>query len=272
MIQDIAPHIYHNEYKPAAPDENSFLLYFEKDKALVKHVDGKICFPTFQDFPEFLNVQEPSGDCPWIYLFSIDDSRYYLAKTLNLSRLPEYQLETTRMFREAQPQHTAFAGITAHQLYGWYDTHRFCGRCGHSMLHSEKERMLHCPSCGFIEYPRISPAVIVGIVHNDKLLMSKYAGRTITHYALIAGFTEIGETVEETVRREVYEEVGLHVKNLHYYKVSPGPSPALCFLASSPSWTARMRLNWTPASWHAPDGSRGRKPLRSPQMQALQAR
>ena len=63
--------------------------------------------------------------------------------------------------------------------------------------------------------------MIVGIVHNDRILMSKYAGRGATHYALIAGFAEIGETIEETVRREVYEEVGLHVKNLRYYKSQP---------------------------------------------------
>ena len=72
-----------------------------------------------------------------------------------------------------------------------------------------------------MEYPKISPAVIVGVIHKDRILMSKYAGNRASHYALIAGFAEIGETIEETVRREVYEEVGLHVKNLRYYKSQP---------------------------------------------------
>ena len=81
---------------------------------------------------------------------------------------------------------------------------------------------MRCPECGQTEYPKISPAVIVGILHQDKLLMSKYAGRdNITYYALIAGFTEIGETIEETIRREVMEEVGLKVKNIRYYKSQP---------------------------------------------------
>ena len=80
---------------------------------------------------------------------------------------------------------------------------------------------MHCPDCGLMEYPKLSPAVIVGIIHGDRILMSKYAGRGTTHYALIAGFAEIGETIEETVKREVFEEVGLHVKNLRYYKSQP---------------------------------------------------
>ena len=70
-------------------------------------------------------------------------------------------------------------------------------------------------------YPVISPAVIIAVTHNGKLLMSKYAGREYKKYALIAGFNEIGETIEETVHREVMEEVGLKVKNLKYYKSQP---------------------------------------------------
>ena len=70
-------------------------------------------------------------------------------------------------------------------------------------------------------FPKIAPAVIVGVTHGDKILMTKYAGREYKRYALIAGFTEIGETAEETVKREVMEEVGLHVKNLRYYKSQP---------------------------------------------------
>ena len=81
--------------------------------------------------------------------------------------------------------------------------------------------MLHCPKCGLVEYPKICPAVIVGITNGDKIVLSKYAGREYKKYALIAGFAEIGESIEDTVRREVYEEVGLKVKNLQFYKSQP---------------------------------------------------
>ena len=70
-------------------------------------------------------------------------------------------------------------------------------------------------------FPRISPAVIVAVTDGDRLLLTKYAGRNYTRYALIAGYTEIGETIEQTVSREVKEEVGLQVKNLRYYKSQP---------------------------------------------------
>lgn len=72
-----------------------------------------------------------------------------------------------------------------------------------------------------MEFPKICPAVIVGVTDGNRILMSKYAGRTYKNYALIAGFTEIGETVEQTVAREVMEEVGLKVKNIRYYKSQP---------------------------------------------------
>lgn len=71
------------------------------------------------------------------------------------------------------------------------------------------------------EYPVLMPAVIVGITNGDKIICSKYEGRSFKQYALIAGFAEIGETIEETVHREVMEEVGLKVKNLRYYKSQP---------------------------------------------------
>lgn len=70
-------------------------------------------------------------------------------------------------------------------------------------------------------YPRINPAVIVGVTNGDKLLLTKYNGREYKKYALVAGFNEIGESLEETVRREVMEETGLRVKNIRYYKSQP---------------------------------------------------
>ena len=78
-----------------------------------------------------------------------------------------------------------------------------------------------CPSCGRIIYPRIQPAVIVGVTNGDSLLCTKYNRPGASFYALVAGFTEIGETAEETVMREVMEEAGLRVKNIRYYKSQP---------------------------------------------------
>ena len=111
--------------------------------------------------------------------------------------------------------------MTAWHLYNWYRNNRYCGRCGKPTVHDAKERMVRCQHCGNLIFPRISPAVIVAVTDGDRLLLSKYAGRGYTRYALLAGYTEIGETIEQTVHREVMEEVGLKVKNLRYYKSQP---------------------------------------------------
>lgn len=157
----------------------------------------------------------------YIYLFSIDEEHFYLIPDLDTSLLPGYQFEITRVLRTAEPQYLAFAGITGYQLFQWYSKRRFCGCCGKPMVHDKHERKMICPACGNGEYPVLSPAVIVGVTNGDKLILSKYEGRNHTRYAMIAGFAEIGETIEETVHREVMEEIGVKVKNLRYYKSQP---------------------------------------------------
>ena len=161
------------------------------------------------------------------YLFAIDTEegrkRFFLgeARLLAEDMLKEYSYEQQNVFRTKQPKELAFAGITACQLANWYESTRFCGACGSGLEHDKKERMMRCPSCNVTHYPKISPAVIVAVTNGDKLLMTKYAGRSYKNYALIAGFAEIGETIEETVKREVMEEAGLKVKNIRYYKSQP---------------------------------------------------
>ena len=106
-------------------------------------------------------------------------------------------------------RHIIFEAYTAGQLARWYHDNRYCGTCAHKTVPSKTERALCCPHCGRTIYPRILPAVIIGVTDGDRILMTKYAGRSYTFYALVAGFNEIGETLEETVAREVMEEVGL---------------------------------------------------------------
>lgn len=217
MIQDIQPHKYDNQYRPCPPDRESYALYYENHVALLKKQPDRIDFPRFKDL-ERLN-EDIYEDA--IYLFTIDEERYYLVKDINRERLSEYTMENTEIFRFAEPQYLAFAGITGYQLYNWYRTRKYCGCCGSRMKHDAKERMMYCEKCHNMEFPKICPAVIIGVTDGDRILMSKYAGRTYKKYALLAGFTEIGETIEETVQREVMEEVGLKVKNIRYYKSQP---------------------------------------------------
>lgn len=112
-----------------------------------------------------------------------------------------------------------------------------------------RERMMRCPACGQMEYPKICPCVIVGVMHEGKILVSWYKNGFRDHYALIAGFAEIGETIEETVAREVYEETHLHVKNLRYYKSQPWPYSESLLFGFSVSWMERMILLFRKMSW-----------------------
>ena len=214
MIQDILPHIFSNEYRPIAPDVGDIVFAFSQDRVLLKENSsdqGEAVCPT-------------AGICPGedlIFLFRIDEVRYYLYGGVEELTIPGYHYESTRTFRRLQPKVLCFAGMTAWHLYTWYRDHRFCGRCGKATIPGQKERVLVCPSCGNRIYPVIAPAVIVGVISGSRLLLTRYKGRPYGGYALIAGFCEIGETVEETVRREVMEEVGLHVKNLRYYGSQP---------------------------------------------------
>ncbi len=217
MIQDIAPHQYDNAYKPEPPDKDSIVLYYEQHVCLLERREEGIRYPRFEE----LEAENEEIYEEWTYLFSIDGQRYYLVEELNLPRRSSFTLENTEIFRTVKPKFLAFAGITGYQLYQWYRNHRYCGRCGRRMKQDQKERMLYCEACKNMEYPKICPAVIVGVTDGSRILMSQYADRDYKKYALIAGFTEIGETVEETVKREVMEEVGLKVKNIRYYKSQP---------------------------------------------------
>ncbi|MBE6499705.1 MAG: NAD(+) diphosphatase [Methanobrevibacter thaueri] len=113
----------------------------------------------------------------------------------------------------------------------WYISHKFCGRCGSKTQVDEKDMMLKCPSCGQVHYPRIAPAIIVAITKEDELLMAKHSYHNNIRYALIAGFVEPGETIEEAVHREVLEEVGIEIKNLKYQKSQSWPFPNSLMLA-----------------------------------------
>ncbi|MDR2889070.1 MAG: NAD(+) diphosphatase, partial [Lachnospiraceae bacterium] len=193
-------------------------IIFDGDKVLIKQTGELFSFPGYHQ----LNL--PIGR--FFYLFMISDQKYFLYQSLSgdgLSDIAEkgYEYQPIIVFRELQPRHRAFALITAYQINRWYFDNRFCGRCAQTMETDAKERLLRCPKCGNLVYPRISPAVIVGIVDHDRILLTRYAGREYNRYALVAGFTEIGETLEQTVAREVAEEVGLKIKNIRYYKSQP---------------------------------------------------
>ncbi len=113
----------------------------------------------------------------------------------------------------------------AFQIIHWERTHEFCGRCGGRTGLKAGERARECPQCGLIIYPEISPAIIAAVVRGSEILLARSHRSRKAFYSVLAGFVEPGETFEETVRREVREEVGIELKNIRYFGSQPWPFP-----------------------------------------------
>lgn len=218
MIQDIEPHIFKNEYSNSTITEEDYILIFHDNSVLLLEAQ-EIKIPTLKQF----NESYPNINIQVQYLFGIDDRNYYLAWDTLVEAKGKWKYISTGELRDRTPMWKAFACTVGEQLNRWYFNHIYCGRCGSLLDKSETERALPCKKCGNIIYPTLSPSVIVGIVDGDRILLTKYANRIFKKYALVAGYCEIGESLEETVKREVFEEVGLHVKNIRYYKSQPWP-------------------------------------------------
>jgi NAD+ diphosphatase len=111
------------------------------------------------------------------------------------------------------------------QIVEWDRNHRFCGRCGSETRRQAAELARTCPRCGLQQFPRISPAVIVRVERGDRILLARSPHFAAGVYSTLAGFVEPGESLEETVVREVREEVGVNVANVRYFGSQPWPFP-----------------------------------------------
>ena len=216
MIQELDNKKLYNEFKKRKAEDEDQVFFFDNDRLWLRQdEDGNPALFTAADFPH-IRLQ---------YLFRIEERPYFLAMDHvdkgRISEIPGAIATSARNLRDLAHKELAFAAATAYHLYQWYRDNRFCGRCGSLLKHGDVERVLLCPDCGNGVYPKIAPAVIVALIDGDRILMTKYKGRAYKRYALIAGFTEVGETAEETVIREVREEVGLSAKNVRYYKSQP---------------------------------------------------
>ena len=211
MIQDIHPSRLDNSYKNHTLSGEDYLLCFDSEGRLLSRTENSsLSFTTGSD----VSVQTA------LYLFSVDDKRYFLAYNSPDCTADGYEYRTIRELRDTTEGKELFAAFTAYHLRQWYTDNKFCGRCGEGLTPHGSERAMKCPKCGNVVYPRINPAVIVGVVRGETILITRYR-KGYAHNALVAGFTEIGETLEQTVAREVMEETGVAVKNIRYYKSQP---------------------------------------------------
>lgn len=160
------------------------------------------------------------------------------------------------LFGAWSDRHVLLAGQAA-QIVDFEQTHRFCGRCGAGTEALSSERARRCPSCGFIAYPRISPAVIVLVRRGREALLARSARFPLPFFSTLAGFVEIGETLEDAAAREIREEVGVEINRLRYFGSQPWPFPhslMVAFLAEYAGGEIRADgQEIVEARWFAPE-------------------
>ena len=221
MLQDLSFGHLDNQYHESFPKADDILLCMRGGDILIhRDADNTLQLPTWGEVLAHCENWPTWGSFRTQFVFSMQDHNFHLWMG-EAGTVPGFSYEPAASLRQPVSKDICFAAMTGWHLFTWYRNNQFCGRCGQKTEHDHKERMLRCPSCGNMIYPRIAPAVIIAVTDGDRLVMSKYAGRSYTRFALLAGFIEIGETAEEAVAREVMEEVGLKVKNIRYYGSQP---------------------------------------------------
>ncbi|OGI08844.1 MAG: NADH pyrophosphatase [Candidatus Margulisbacteria bacterium GWF2_35_9] len=218
MIQQISPHDFSNQYVPNRHiEDGDYVIYYKENSILLKANGDDFALSQKKDLGEFLN-QTAS-----VFLFALNNIPCFLILDQLVLDESQFIYKDLSFFRTARQREIAWISILGFQLKNWYAQNQFCGKCGTRTQQKSDERALICPNCNTIVFPKISPAIIVAIISNNKLLLARNASFPASWYSLIAGYADVGESLEETVIREVKEEVGLDVKNIRYYRSQPWP-------------------------------------------------
>lgn len=221
MLQDLSFGHLDNQYHEKTPCSRDRVLCMRGGDILIaRGQDNTLSLPVWAQVQAQCARWNRWGGFETQFIFSMQDEDYYLWMG-EAGEVPGFSYESASTLRQSVSKNICFAAMTGWHLFTWYRNNRFCGRCGAKTEHDHRERMMRCPECGNMIFPRIAPAVIMAVTDGDRILMSKYANRNYTRFALLAGFIEIGETAEQAVAREVMEEVGLKVKNIRYYGSQP---------------------------------------------------
>ena len=222
MLHEISPSLFDNKYfNYQEVVDDDFLLCYRDNEVLLKKSGDDYEIPRKSDFIE--SIESP------VYLFSINSNHCFGIAESQVSHA-SFEFHDIFILRNLKNKELAWMGSVGHQLMTWHTNNQYCGRCGSKTELKKEERATVCPKCNLVNYPKISPAIIVAITCNNKILLAKGRHYKGDFYSLVAGYVDIGESIEETVVREVKEEVGLDIKNLKYFKSQPWPFSASVML------------------------------------------
>jgi NAD+ diphosphatase len=250
----------YKRFIPAAPYSPSngqpgYWFAFCVSRLLVKVADTKFSVPLLSSLEE-LHLQPVRTQ----YLGTFEGIPCHSAE-LNPNTVAPEGLSFTdlRSFYSGTEEDIFLLAGRALQIMSWDQTHQYCGRCGSRTETVQGEMSKICPACKFTSYPRISPAIIVAVLKDDKILLTRNASFRIKMRTIIAGFLEPGETLEECVRREVLEEVGLKVKNIKYFGNQPWPFPNSLMIGFTAEWeSGEIKVDGkeiAEADWYSADNT-----------------
>lgn len=205
---------------------DAYLFLFHQDELLIKENNGLLQIPKTSDMKIFTN--QPID----IQSIGILHGHECFIGTIDNNDLPTgFSFSKVRpLYGQIADDFFQFAGRAFH-ISRWLKTNQFCGCCGGPMNISPIELAMKCSLCGHLVYPRISPAIIVAVTRGNQLLLAHAKTFAPNKYSVIAGFVEPGETLEECVRRELKEEVGVEVDNINYFASQPWPFPDSLMIA-----------------------------------------
>ncbi len=223
------------DFKPSSGEQASALWFiFNKGKLLTKITNDTLTIPDTSDLSES-NITLDRFQ----YLGTLDSHPCYAAELAdNPLDADNFKFKELRTLFGSMEEDLIWIAGRANQLVDWSRTYRYCGGCGHLTEDKTDERAKICPQCGLVNYPRLSPAIIVAVLKNNQILLGRNKRFKLPFYSVLAGFVEPGETLEECVQREIREEVGITVKNIRYFGSQPWPFPNSLMIAFVADYTS----------------------------------
>ncbi|MBS2212097.1 NAD(+) diphosphatase [Carboxylicivirga mesophila] len=217
MINEIYPNQLSTAYDSnKAVEKDDYVFHYSGKSIVLMGDDTQAVVPQRKDFGDSIKT------CSLIYMFSLNEQNCFLCMEKPFALPVGLTLQDIDVFRRL-PQEIGWSIILGFHLHNWYQNHQYCGRCGAATDPGANERSIICKACNTTVYPTISPAIIVAITCGDKILLARGNHFPPGRFSLVAGYVDVGETLEEAVIREVKEEVGLDVTNIRYYKNHPWP-------------------------------------------------
>ena len=211
--------IISNIAKTSKDDDLYFTIF--KGGLLLRKENDELSIPIFDDIRK-LNIKYENE----FFLGQLGKKSCFAIETLEEIILPEdFELIPLYEIGALLDEELFLIAGRANQILNWDNTHRFCGKCGSKTENKKDELAKICPNCNHVMYPVICPAIIVAVTKGEEILLAHNKGFKNNMYSLIAGFVEAGEDLKSTVKREVFEEVGIKIKNVTYFKSSPWSFP-----------------------------------------------